>query len=48
MDTFELFENGKLFLPEKGTDFSEIKMTDRRTRDAFSIVAVCLFFIPIY
>ena len=24
MGTFELFENGKLFLPEKETDFSEM------------------------
>ena len=31
MDTFELFENGKLFLPEKETDFSEIEWTKHST-----------------
>ena len=31
MDTFELFENGKLFLPEKGIDFSEIAWSKHQT-----------------
>ena len=31
MDTFELFENGKLFLPEKETDFSEIEWSKHPT-----------------
>ena len=31
MDTFELFENGKLFLPEKEADFSEIEWSKHPT-----------------
>lgn len=31
MDTFELFENGKLFLPEKEADFSEIAWSKHPT-----------------
>lgn len=31
MDTFELFENGKLFLLEKKTDFSEIEWSKHPT-----------------
>ena len=31
MDTFELFENGKLFLPDKETDFSEIAWSKHPT-----------------
>ena len=31
MDTFELFENGKLFLPQKEADFSEIEWSKHPT-----------------
>lgn len=31
MDTFELFENGKLFLPEKEADISEIEWSKHPT-----------------